>query len=222
MFKLSSAANFRRSLAGTCMILAPVVIFVSTVASTSMKFPADPEARMNEMAADPGRSALIGMTFAFSQLLFIPVVLGIVHLVKDKGVVLAHIGALLAGLGLFGHAVYSGAQFVAIEIAKSGSVDVFERFQKSTLLNPFTAFGFLGFLLGFILLSLALWRGGVVPGWFPVVFIVSLILEFFASGFFPPAAIVAGVVFVGVLGWLGVKVLRMSDSEWEAGQSAET
>ena len=176
---------------------------------------------MNELAADPGRSALIGMTFAFSQLLFIPVVLGIVHLVKERGVGLAHVGALLAGLGLFGHAVYSGAQFVAIEIAQADSLEAFERFQKSPLLNPFTGFGFIGFLLGFILLSLALWRGGVVPGWFPAVFIVSLILEFFASGAFPPAAIVAGVVFVGVLGWLGVKVLRMSDREWETGQSTE-
>ena len=72
--------------------------------------------------------------------------------------------------------------------------------------------------LGLLLLCVALWRARFAPAWVPVVLLVGFAFTFVA----PPAAVPFTIGFglmSAALGSVGLKVLGMSDEEWEHGVS---
>ena len=91
-----------------------------------------------------------------------------------------------------------------------------ERTQDSSGFIIFALKGLAGFLLGFIILAVGLWRARLASGWVTTLIVVSLVLEFIASNFIAYAGVVAGVLFASGLGWIGLKVLTMPDAEWGA------
>jgi DNA-binding SARP family transcriptional activator len=66
-------------------------------------------------------------------------------------------------------------------------------------------------VLGLVLLGVALWRAEFAPPWVPIVLLLGL-----AIGLIIGVSAWFGSLLVG-LGYLGVKVLRMTDDEWPRG-----
>jgi hypothetical protein len=219
MLKLSDANNFRRIVVGACMIVAPLLSLASV--STQPEAEGGAGGQLAAIAEHPGSSQLSILLFLFSQLAFLPAVLGIMHLLRDRGVVLGHTGGGLALAGLFGHAVTGGSFLVVLQMVGGGAdrgqmIALLERMQESSSFIVFALMGLGGFLLGFIVLAVGLWRARVAPGWVTALIIVSFVLEFIVSNFIDYAGVVAGALFAFGFGWIGLKVLTMPDAEWGA------
>lgn len=217
MLKLSDAGNFRRTLLGGCTIVAPLLSLASV--SVMPQSGGSAAGQLAAIAESPGRSQASMLLFLFSQLAFLPAVLGIMHLLRDGGVVLGHVGGVLALLGIFGHAVVGGSflfalQMVGGEADRAQMIALLERMQGSPSLVVFALLGLVGFALGFIILVLGLRRARAAPGWVTGLIVLAFVLEFIVSNFIAYARVIAGVLFASGFGWIGLKVLAMSDARW--------
>jgi hypothetical protein len=71
-------------------------------------------------------------------------------------------------------------------------------------------------LLGLVLLGVALWRARFAPLWVPVVLLAGTLIAQFG----PPGVISWALgtgLWLASLGYVGLKILRMTDDEWERG-----
>lgn len=155
-----------------------------------------------------------------ANFLLIPAVLGILHLLRKRGAVLGHIGGGLALLGIYFHAVVLGFAHTEVPLAQSALTKE-DKLELVNLMFAHDAFTmvlipFIGFYIGMLLLAVALWRAKVAPIWVPASIIAGLLAPFAA-----PTAINNELMFLLLLvglGWLGLKVLRTEDAEWELGE----
>jgi hypothetical protein len=216
MLKIWDANNFRRTLAGLCLIAAPLVGLIG--AFVGPQFTGSMREEIVAISENPGGWMIGNFLTLISFFLLIPAVLGLVHLLSDRAVTLGHIGGGLVLLGLYFHAAVIGYSLVELPLTASE----IERtriiaFTEETYYNH-TAFTmlllpFLGFYLGSIILAVALWRARVAPLWVAVVIIAALVLEFIGPEAWSPQLMFA-LLLIG-FGWIGLKVLRMADGEWE-------
>ncbi|BDZ55583.1 hypothetical protein GCM10025870_26560 [Agromyces marinus] len=127
------------------------------------------------------------------------------------------LGALLAGLGAFGHAVTGGARLLQVALAGDGEADAaLAAFgaSESGVFVPYLLFGLVGTALGLILLSVAIMRSRIAPLWVPITLIAWVVIEFALSGLTPWAPYLALVV--GLIGFVAliVAVWRSDLTVW--------
>lgn len=217
MLKIWEPDNFRRTLAGLCCFAAPTALLLA--------FVVHPGARNEDLvatvAAEPGRIQASALLTLLTALLFVPALIGILRLLRRRGVVLGHLAVALSIIGVIGHAVFAGFQIVLSfalesgvdEAALAAMVEGTPSIGFSVVLLTFLA----GFLLGMLLLAAALWRSGSVPVWAPFG-LVALVLADLAP--IPGGRITASVVLAaGVVcfGAIGLVLLTMSDRNWRHG-----
>lgn len=225
MLKINHASDFRRTVAGLCMISAPLAFMVSE-GIYSLYFSQESDRQFFAMV--DGRFGLwIGATLLgmLAAVLFIPAVVGMVHPIRNRGVVLGHIGGALAVVGAVGYAAHQMmfvvlGEMARIEGRREAVTSVSERLDESVVIGVLVMLVFLlSFSLGLILLTSGLFRAGVAPVWSPVFVFLSIL-----PAFVPVSGDYAGyagfVLLAAGLGVIGVKVLRMSDEEWERGVEA--
>lgn len=222
MLRVTDADNFRRTLAGLCLIAAPLVLLVAMIVHGG----GGNAGLVQSLVESPGRVQAANLLIMFSSVLFVPALIGLLGLVRGRGVILAHVGVTLAIVGVISHAVWAGFQIVLLGLVQSGVVD---RAQMSELISggpPNAGFVIVmlafmvGFLLGLLFVAGGLWRSGAVPRWAAVcIFLVPF------ADFVPGGAVVSilGPV-LGLIGFgaAGLKLLSMSDVEWSQGQAAST
>ena len=221
MLKITDANNFRRSVAGLCLIAAPLVGLVGALLTP--QYTGDLGAELSAISAQTERWLVSDFLNLLSFFLMIPAVLGILHLLRHRAVALGHIGAALTLLGLFFHGAIIGFALVSVPLVESGlerteMVAFAERMYEGPAFIMILA-PFIGFYLGLIFLAVALWRAKVVPIWSAGLIVVGLLSEFFGSDALSPELMFA--LLLVSLGWLGLKVLRMPDAQW-AGASTVT
>jgi hypothetical protein len=66
------------------------------------------------VAENPGRVEISNLLIILSSVLFVPGLVGVLRLVRGRGVVLAHVGVGLAVIGVVGHAVWAGFQLILV------------------------------------------------------------------------------------------------------------
>jgi hypothetical protein len=98
-------ANFRRTLAGICLIIQPFLNLISVAISPGPS--TDTSEQLAMIGAHPTRF-LIANLLELLWLLLIPAVLGLLHLLRGGGAVLGHIGGGLVLAGAVGAAAYRG------------------------------------------------------------------------------------------------------------------
>lgn len=212
----STARRLRRYTAGAALILFPALLVVQA--------PIDPAAggtgEVMYTAASEHRGALTAsaLLLIVSGVLMIPAVLGILHQARDRGAGLANAGAVLGVLGGFGH--FGMAMFYLITMALPGGnraemVAFVDRLNASPVLGAVAFPLILCFSLGVITLAWAAWRAGLVGWWGPAL-VTAVVLVHFGLPFEPPAAVATAllVALTVVFGYLGVRVLRLTDAEW--------
>ena len=106
MLKIRHADNSRGTLAGPALVSAPLALVVSEVVYGRF-FSQEPDGEF--FATSLGLLAAV---------LFVPAVVGMVHLVKDRGVVLAHVGGALTVIGAVGYACHQMLFVVTREMAR--------------------------------------------------------------------------------------------------------
>ena len=219
MLKINDSRNFRRTAVGLCLIAAPLVGFIG--AFVGPQYSGSLGEELAAISENPGGWMISNLMTLISFFLLIPAVLGIVHLLSNRSVTLGHIGGALAILGIYFHAAVIGYSLVELPLTASDlERTALIAFTEQTYYDH-TAFTmillpFLGFYLGCAILAIALWRARVVPLWVAVVIVAALVSEFIGPEGWSPQLMIA-LLFIG-FGWIGVKVLRMADDEWQQGQ----
>ena len=228
MLKVNDASNFRRTVGGICLIGAPLLLGIALLIGPDQ----GDSGLVETIAGNPVGIEIESLLIIFSSVLFMPALMGILNLVRDHGMTLTHIGVGLMLIGVIGHAVWAGFQFVLLMLVQS---DI-ERAQLITALEgggPPTA-GFVvvlamflvGFFLGMLVLAAGLWKSQAVPKWVPLGLVLIAVSDFIPipSGLVVGAIVsfLATMLLVACFGAIGVKLLTMSDTDWERGRvSAE-
>lgn len=166
----------------------------------------------------PGLMTASALTLLASAVLTVPAIGGIIHQARDRGSLLAHLGGLFTLLGALGHMGLATVYLVMRSLAGGDPAQMraFEdRLNADAALVVFfillTSFG-----IGMALLVWAAWRAGLI-GWWAAALITVVVLVHNVLPDDPPAAV--GLAMLGaiavVFGRLGVRTLRLSDTDWD-------
>jgi hypothetical protein len=215
---LSDAHHFRKLVAGACMVVAPVILLVAMVIH--------PASDMNEatqvatIADNLDAWYVAHLLVLISIALTVPVVLGLMHMLREREVAFGHAGGGLAVLGLLAFVGIVGMELVMWQMVAGGStreaVALLERLNETTgIVIPFVAMSF-GFALGMACLAIGLYRARAVQSWMAISVATGAILLGVAFGAaLNWLAIVAAAFLVVGLGAIGRMVLRETDEAWE-------
>jgi hypothetical protein len=215
MLKINDASNFRRTVAGLCLIAAPAAL-----GAALLIHPGEGEAGLvGSIAENPGRIQAASLLIILSTVLFVPALMGILNLVRGRGVILVHIGVGLMLIGVIGHAVWSGFQVVLAALTQSNLdqaqlAATIEGSGPPPALIVIMVMFLVGFFLGLVVLATGLWRSRAVPRWVPVGLILVAASDFVLPGGKIFAAIGVALA-VACFGAIGLKLLAMSDEDWE-------
>jgi hypothetical protein len=212
----TTARRLRRYTSGAALVLFPALLVPQAVIDpTGNGSGADMVAAATEHRGPMLASAVLLLV---SGILMAPAASGVLHQARDRGAALADAGAVLAVLGGFGHAGI--AMFYILGSALAGGdrtemVTFVDRLNASPVLAVVAFPLILCFALGVLILPWAAWRAGAAHWWVPAVGTVAVLVEE-ALPFRTTAVsvVVLGAVTV-VFGVLGVRVLRMTDAEWD-------
>jgi hypothetical protein len=213
-------ANFRRTLAGICLIIQPLINLIA-VAITPRRS-TDTSELLTIISAHPTRFLIGNLLDLLWLFLLIPAVLGLVHLLRSGGALLGHIGGGFALAGAVGFAAYRGVNLAQLQVAESGlnQGQVLAAFgQESLGTTVVILISAIGFLIGYALLAVGLWRTRAAPrgaSALIVAFLVVDIVGLAAAGGNKGVILVALILLLVGQGWIGLKVLTMSDAQWRA------
>lgn len=218
MRNADGVGSFHRTVAGLCLILAPLVLAIAQPIN-----PGEGDAGWVQAMADmPGRIQAASLLVILSSLLFVPALIGLLRLVRQRGSVLGHVGVGLMLIGVIGHAVWAGFEIVLVWMATSE----IDRAQLSAVVNDGapSSIGFTvvllmflaGFFLGAIVLAAGLWRSGAVPRWAAACIAAFPLSEFIPIG---NESIQESVFMIGLtlmvigFGAIGLKLLKGQELE---------
>ncbi len=214
MLKQDRAESTRGLMSGLCLFLAALVL-----ALAQLVHPGQGEGGFVQTVVDnPGRVQAASLLVILSSVLFVPALVGLLRLVRERGTVLGHLGVGFALIGVIGHAVWSGFEVVLVWMANSE----IDHAQLSAVVDggppPGIAFTVVllmfmaGFFLGLIFLAAALWRSGTVPRWAAALIAVGPLFEFLPID--NEAVFMSGVaLFVIGFGVIGLRLMQRSNVE---------
>jgi hypothetical protein len=209
-------AVFHRNTAAAGLVLAALMTFVSVLLMPP--FDGDHADWLGSIAAS-GSSRLSALLFVAAQLPFAVGLVGVAHLLRDRAPVLSSLGATLAVLGGFGHAVYGGVSLLMTHMAEDPAgydvhAAVLKDAEGSTMI-PFMAAGLVGTVLGLILVAAGLWRAHVGPRWLPGALVAFVLVEFIGAGLSEWAGYASGVLFLVTFLVMAALVVRTPAGAWE-------
>jgi hypothetical protein len=214
-------ANFRRTLAGVCLIVQPLLNLISVAINPQQN--TDPSEQFAMMGAHPTRFVISSLLDLIWLFLLIPAVLGLLHLLRAQGALLGHIGGGLALAGAVGAAAYRGVNLAQLQLAQSAldpgeTLKAFGQASLGTVVVMLVSA--IGLIVGYGLLAVGLWRTRAAPrgaSALIVAFLVVDIVGLAAAGGNKGVLLVAHTLLLVGLGWIGVRILAMSDAQWKAG-----
>ena len=218
MLNFSDSRNFTRTLAAVSLIVTPLMLLAAAIIGPDL---GDNYTEELEAIADNDAAFVIsGVLFLFAPLVFVPGMMGVIRLLRRRGVTLGQVGAALImfgalltmafyGWGVVEHTAATESGFDRTEMAR-----LFDKTEDSAVGIPIWLGGFIiGLVIGSILLAIGLWRTGVVPVWSPIALVLSTVVSFFSEEKWIVAVSFA-LLFVAL--WpLAQKLLSITDDEWE-------
>jgi Domain of unknown function (DUF4386) len=223
VLKIGNAAHFRRTVAGLCLLAAPLLFAVAIALAQQ---PSGSAAAQLASYAQHRDQLLAGLLLGIaSSILFVPALFGLLHQIRERGVVYAHLAAILMVYGAVTAAALWGVNAMFWEMAKPGM----NHSAMATLLNgiehasavgaPLLAGHYL-FALGVILLGVAVWRARLAPRWAGILVVLFPVSDVALNPVGSVAsALISGAIGVTGLGALGLHLLATPDAEWAANAS---
>jgi hypothetical protein len=220
--------SFARKLVAFSLIVTPLLLLIGVLIGPD--FSDDASERLGEIADDKGTTATSAILFLLAPLLFIPGMVGLIHLLRGPRLTLGQIAAGALLLGALATVAFYGAGVTEYVAATEDGFDrsevarMLDESDESGLVIPIIVIFFLGLVLGGVVLGIVLWRRGVVPVWAGLALSVSAVV-----GFVGESKAVGAIGFVLLAVGLipaALKILSMSDAEWERwiplGERADT
>jgi hypothetical protein len=220
MLKIWDANNFRRTLAGLCLITASLTLGAADLIRISVEGDAQgTRDQFDHIAASPGVWQVATVLNMLGIVLFVPAVLGLLHLLHHRGAVLGHIGGGLLLIGLLGFAAHNAGYYGTLGAVSAPGIDQEQmiRFWQAAETVPGNLVSLLmfliGYVLGMVLLGVGLFWARVVPRWTAALIVLYVVGFLFAEESLLLALISWMLLFVG-LGTIGFMLLRQSDADW--------
>ena len=217
--KLSNPHHFEKTLAGACLVLAPLFLLASAALSPAIK--SDEGAQLAVIARHPDRYHLFSVLGLVSAVLLVPALLGLMRMLRERAPGWGYVGG---GLMMLGNLLSVGdwwSNFVQWQMAVPDA----DRRQMTALLTrldetagsalPLQISGF-AFLVGTAALAIGLYRAQTVPSWTALGLVVGIVLNL--AGFVVgsvPLLIVSSVVLFIAMGWIGRMVLAEPEADWQ-------
>lgn len=222
MLKINEPIDLGRSLAGLSLVTAPVLLLAGEVVRLTIEDGAaiGTEQHLANVAASAGPWQLMTVLNMISVILFVPAVLGLIHLLRRTRPILAHVGGGLALVGLLGAAGHNVFAFVldgAMSQVEGGRAQMAELVVQ---LERLPSFGFVlvmfiaGFVLGLLLLGIGVYRGHVLPRWIGAAIGLGMLVSSNAGGSLPLTLVADGLLIAG-MATIGLRVLAMSNADWQ-------
>jgi hypothetical protein len=227
MLRVSDPRHFRRLVAGICLIAAPVVLLVGAIVHPQIE---DAGAgHLAVVAENPERYYAAHAILLAGLALFLPAVLGLMHLLRERATAFGHVGGGLTMIGLFGATAVVAVDGIAVSQMGQPEANVEEmaalidRIKESAGLRAVAVVGALAFLLGVLMLAYGLWRARGVQSWTAGAIAAGAIVVFIGqvtdNRFIFAFAFAIYVVALAPVGW---RVLGESDDEWARGSPSPT
>ncbi|MGJ6967297.1 hypothetical protein ACSDR0_35805 [Streptosporangium sp. G11] len=218
MSVLSSPLGFRRRAAGSCLVVAPLVYIAGIVADPALRQGGD---TVGVYGRYPEQVSVSASLLHWSWVLLVPGIIGMVHLIRSRGVVFGHIAGGVALLGVVNFSALMLGDFFYSRLERAlppaqGAMLADEAFADPGATFGFQIPGFLG-LIGLFLLGLALAYARQGPWWAPFAMLAGI----FSATFFPIGTLVGGLLYLAGSGAIGLRMLRMSDAEWAGEEAAQ-
>ena len=220
MLKITDANDFRRTTVGLALIGGPVAALVGGLIAP-WEGTDETAAWLAVLAESPVRGQIGALCLYVGYLLIAVGIFGMLHLVRRRAVVLGHVAGALAILGWVSLPGLLVTDFYDLALAQSLGAErgaaVSERageYAGAAVMGIPVLLG----IVGLALLLVALWRAGFAPAWVPVFYLLGTAVMFFG----PPTALffTAGpAAWLASLGYVGLKILELSDEEWERGRA---
>src|SRR5207247_5703359 len=116
---LSDAHHFRKTVAGACMILAPVCLLAASIVVPSSDNNAG--AILRATAAHQDRFYISTVLVIVGLVLLLPAVLGLMHMLRERQLAWGHIGGGLALLGNLMFMLFAGVWLMQWQMVRGGS-----------------------------------------------------------------------------------------------------
>jgi hypothetical protein len=215
----SDSRHFFKTVVGVSLIAAPLILLASALISPEIKSSEADELAV--IAQDPRRYYLFTVLIFVSTALWVPLVLGLIYMVRERSAALGNVGGSLALIGTLigiGDAISQLFiwQMVSPGADRAQMVALLTRFDNAAGAAIIFRIGGPALVVGTVILSIALYRARAVPAWAAVGMAVGTFLNiagFVASSTF--VVIISSAVLLVSLGWIGRLVLGRSDQEWE-------
>jgi hypothetical protein len=212
-------ANFRRTLAGICLITQPFLNLISVAISPQQS--TDTSEQLAMIGANPTRFLISSLLDLLWLVLLIPAVLGLLHLLRARGALLGHIGCGFVLAGAVGAAAYRGVNLAQLQVAQSAldQGQVLAAFGQASLGSVVVMLiSAIGLIVGYALLAVGLWRTRAAPRGASALIVAFLVVDIvgLGAGGNKGVLLVAHTLLLVGLGWIGVRMLAMSDAQWRA------
>ncbi|MFI6598323.1 hypothetical protein ACIBHX_18865 [Nonomuraea sp. NPDC050536] len=212
---LRSPARFRRIATGSLLILAPLLAVIAAAVDPGT-WGDDREAV--SYGANPALAQVESVLYHWSWLLMALAMVGMLRLLARKGVIFGHVVGTLTVLGAINLSALMLTDPVEWWFGQHYPAEA-ERLTHEMLGLPSTTFGYqmpwmFFAVFGVPLLVAAVWRAGFAHWWVPLAAAAGYLGFMFVP--YGPASLALSALSALALGTIGLRVLRMSELEWES------
>ncbi|MGI8633317.1 MAG: hypothetical protein ACR2NA_12350 [Solirubrobacterales bacterium] len=214
---LTNPTAFRRVGCALALIVANVLGVLAVLVTYSDIDSDDTKAYFADVAAHPDAHAISGLMSIVAFPLLLVGVLGIVHLIRGRGVTLAHIGGVLAIVGLGAFPLLAGTEIIdSIGVQAIGQEQMLklseDGLEESGYAIAVLLITLVPALLGALLIGIAVLRSRLAAAWAGIAIIAGTLLLATPGGW---VFIIGNVLHLIGFSAVAVRMLQMSDSEWE-------
>lgn len=209
---------------GLCLLIGPALILAATITDPSAGEGGEKRAYLAALADDPDKAQLSTALWIYGFALTAIGVIGVVHVIRGRGVTLANIGGAFALFGMIMFvalvtltiAEINQAEHLGVETAERLGNDFEDYWATYVVLVP----ALLGTLIGFILLAAAIIRSGIAHVAAAVLIIVGILMVP-ASEESQALGILANLLLLAGWGLVGLRLLGMKDEQWDGTEPIE-
>ena len=212
MSPISNAPALRRRACALALPGIPLALLAGTLVSPTDS--TENAVQLRAAAAHAGRWQGAALLELLTAALFPLAVAGIVHVVRRRGATLAHLGALLGGLGTLGMTSIALRHLFIYGLTATDHASALKVLDR--LDNHAGAIAFPLMIAGplaWIVLSGAAARSGLVPRWVVVGAVAFMISD---SLPIPAAEEIQSLIGIATFGTIALRMLRLDDEQWES------
>jgi hypothetical protein len=218
MSGFTDSHHFRKTVAGMCMVGAPLFALIAYVVTP--KLHTDEAAQLSSIAAHADRWLIAMMLSILAVSCAILATIGLMHMLRERRPMHAAVGGALAFVGLAAWLCQMGVGMALWQMAKDG-VQPSDVAAYQGLIDSFGS-AFVLFWLpvltaaGYVVLAMGLFTARAVDWWMAAMIGIApvlLVVAGFAASI--PVGLIGSVLLLVGLGSTGLMVLRETDAAWE-------